>query len=492
MSQKVAIRRVRVHGSVYLGVVDDPVTGQAADEWSADPAVVMSWLCSGFQARFNQHRSTRCKYVHQDGERVLNAAGKPVLVPIGSSVTDISDKNARLLYPHLAALPAMVIQAAEKVERTDWFAATKRRATNVAAGRRAGAMPWFRSRKCGVERFVCWFNGGASAVFARTGRRSGVVTLTGANPAAKRGPAQRCWFKVVLHVRLSQPIRDYTSVRVNWTRRELVFVNASLPVTRRGHTGEARGFDRGVTHSLADSTGRFYDAPNVTALVKSRVFHQRKMAKSRLIAARQHRQFWESTRYQAHKTAAGAAQAKAARIMSDWRQQTSTAIVRDCDLAVFEDLKLANMTRKATGPGAAQKRGLNRVLLFTGLGELAALVRQKMLRAEGIYLAVNPAYTSQRCHQCGHTAKENRESQAVFRCQQCAHTANADTNAAKNILDDGCVLWARESEQSAGGNTGGPAGSKSETDPRIRGFDTSVSTASAMNCEPPSFAHAGI
>ncbi len=44
MSQKVAIRRVRVHGSVYLGVVDDPVTGQAADEWSADPAVVMSWL----------------------------------------------------------------------------------------------------------------------------------------------------------------------------------------------------------------------------------------------------------------------------------------------------------------------------------------------------------------------------------------------------------------------------------------------------------------
>jgi len=126
MSQKVAIRRVRVHGSVYLGVVDDPATGQAADEWSADPAVVMSWLCSGFQARFNQHRSTRCKYVHHDGERVLNAAGKPVLVPIGSSVTDISDKNARLLYPHLAALPAMVIQAAEKVENTDWFSATKR------------------------------------------------------------------------------------------------------------------------------------------------------------------------------------------------------------------------------------------------------------------------------------------------------------------------------------------------------------------------------
>lgn len=318
------------------------------------------------------------------------------------------------------------------------------------------------------------------------------MTIAGQNPAAKRGPAQRCRFKIVLHVRLSQPIRAYSSVRVNWTRRELVFINAPLPVTRREHTGEARGFDRGVTHALADSTGRFYDAPDVTSLVKSRVFHQRKMAKSRRIAARQHRQFWESARYQAHKTAAGAAHAKAARIMSDWRQQASTAIVRDCDLVVFEDLKLARMTRKATGPGAAQKRGLNRVLLVTGLGKLAALVQQKMLRAEGIYLSVNPAYTSQRCHQCGHTAKENRESQASFRCQQCAHTANADTNAAKNILDDGCVLWARESEQSVGGNTGGPAGSKSETDPRTRGFDTTVSTASAMNCEPPSLAHTGV
>jgi len=334
-------------------------------------------------------------------------------------------------------------------------------------------MPWFRSRKCGIERFVCWFNGEANAVFARTGKRSGVVTIAGQNPAAKRGPAQRCRFKIVLHVRLSQPIRAYSSVRVNWTRRELVFINAPLPVTRREHTGEARGFDRGVTHALADSTGRFYDAPDVTSLVKSRVFHQRKMAKSRRIAARQHRQFWESARYQAHKTAAGAAHAKAARIMSDWRQQASTAIVRDCDLVVFEDLKLARMTRKATGPGAAQKRGLNRVLLVTGLGKLAALVQQKMLRAEGIYLSVNPAYTSQRC-------------------QQCAHTANADTNAAKNILDDGCVLGARESEQSVGGNTGGPAGSKSETDPRTRGFDTTVSTASAMNCEPPSLAHTGV
>lgn len=49
-------------------------------------------------------------------------------------------------------------------------------------------------------------------------------------------------------------------------------------------------------------------------------------------------------------------------------------------------------------------------------------------------MTINPAYTSQRCHQCGHTAKKNRESQAVFRCVNCGYTDNADINAARNIL----------------------------------------------------------
>ena len=46
---------------------------------------------------------------------------------------------------------------------------------------------------------------------------------------------------------------------------------------------------------------------------------------------------------------------------------------------------------------------------------------------------VNAAYTSQRCHACGYTAAESRESQARFGCRSCGHTAHADLNAARNI-----------------------------------------------------------
>ncbi len=68
----------------------------------------------------------------------------------------------------------------------------------------------------------------------------------------------------------------------------------------------------------------------------------------------------------------------------------------------------------------------------------------KQLWRGGQVLAVPPAYTSQRCAYCGHTAKENRLSQSKFRCQVCGYTANADVNGARNILAAGArrsCLW---------------------------------------------------
>ncbi len=46
---------------------------------------------------------------------------------------------------------------------------------------------------------------------------------------------------------------------------------------------------------------------------------------------------------------------------------------------------------------------------------------------------VDPAYTSQTCHECGHRERSNRKSQDRFHCQACGHQAHADVNAARNI-----------------------------------------------------------
>ncbi len=49
------------------------------------------------------------------------------------------------------------------------------------------------------------------------------------------------------------------------------------------------------------------------------------------------------------------------------------------------------------------------------------------------YLFFVPKHTSQRCSRCGHTEKENRETQASFKCLSCGLSINADLNAAINM-----------------------------------------------------------
>jgi IS605 OrfB family transposase len=46
---------------------------------------------------------------------------------------------------------------------------------------------------------------------------------------------------------------------------------------------------------------------------------------------------------------------------------------------------------------------------------------------------VDPRHTSQECSVCGHIARANRRSQALFSCKRCRYTTNADYNAALNI-----------------------------------------------------------
>jgi IS605 OrfB family transposase len=279
---------------------------------------------------------------------------------------------------------------------------------------------------------------------------------------------------------------------VNWTRRALVFVNEPLPVTSKVRAGEVIGLDRGVVHTAADDRGGFYDAPNTAELDKQRKFHQRRMAKSKLIAARQGRRFWESSRYQAHKVAAANLAARQARIRDDFAHRLSTQLVREHDFIGIENLSLDRMTRRRRGSGAAAKRGLNRVLQNAALARLAKHIEYKAELAGVTVVEVPAAYTSQRCHQCGHTCKGNRESQAVFHCLSCAWTGNADTNAAVNVREEALARWEAHIEQlagtsaQAGGEAVSQAGSKSKTDPHTG--PAPGPAASAMNRKPPNAA----
>lgn len=48
---------------------------------------------------------------------------------------------------------------------------------------------------------------------------------------------------------------------------------------------------------------------------------------------------------------------------------------------------------------------------------------------------IDPRHTSQTCSRCGHQARNNRRSQALFLCRQCGYCLHADLNASYNIRD---------------------------------------------------------
>ncbi len=145
---------------------------------------------------------------------------------------------------------------------------------------------------------------------------------------------------------------------------------------------------------------------------------------------------------------------KIANRRKDFHHKKARELAARYDLLVVEDLKIANMLRRAkpkpdpANPGqfllngARAKSGLNRSISDAGWGQFVSILRAKAEDAGRTWIEVDPRHTSNRCECCGHTAPQNRVSQAEFSCQRCGHTAPADEHAARNILRAGLALHA--------------------------------------------------
>ena len=434
MSQKVRIDGVKhVGASVFLGVdhCGNPC-------WTRDPERVMVWLCDGWRARFNQRREQRPHDIPVKDEAggIVDWIKEPLG---GSNVAEsLSDREARLRCPWMAGIPAPILSSTDRIENTEWSAGLKRRKTV------GGRIPGFKSRHRGLG-FVCWRNASktGNAIFHKTGRKSGVVVITGMNPKRWVKPGEKAHWRIVVHVRVGQEIRPYTSVHVDWTHRTLVFVNMPLPLPRTGDG--VIGLDRGCVHTLALSDGTFRDMPKPSkAELKRLKYLQRKMARQdRVNEAKGGR---TAKRRQKTLSQFNALRGRIVRRRNDWIEKTTTRLARENILVALEDLDVQAMTRRPkprpdpANPGqylhngAKAKAGLDRSILSNNWSRLMTRLQDKMDANGGNLVIVPAAYTSQTCHKCGHVAKGNRDSQAVFKCVECGYRANADVNAAMNIL----------------------------------------------------------
>ena len=141
-----------------------------------------------------------------------------------------------------------------------------------------------------------------------------------------------------------------------------------------------------------------------------------------------------------------------ARKRADWLHKLSSGLVASHPVIALEDLRVAAMSASAKGtaekPGkrVKQKTGLNRSILDAAWSEFRRQLEYKTQSVGGEVIAVNPAFTSQRCAACGHTDKGNRKTQSSFICLACGHADNADVNAARNILAAGHAVMSERTK----------------------------------------------
>jgi putative transposase len=152
-----------------------------------------------------------------------------------------------------------------------------------------------------------------------------------------------------------------------------------------------------------------------------------------------------SRRRERLKKLIGKAHRRIARQRRDFLHKQSRKLVKRYQVLVFEDIQVANLTKRPKPKqdeqgrylpnGASQKAGLNKSTLDAGWGAFVSMCQAKAEEAGRVLLKVSPRFTSQICSQCGAVKKKDL-SERWHSCD-CGAELDRDVNAAKNILARG-------------------------------------------------------
>jgi putative transposase len=197
-------------------------------------------------------------------------------------------------------------------------------------------------------------------------------------------------------------------------------------------TGRAVGVDLGLKDFAVLSTGNKLPHP------RHMDRHERRLRHYQRVMARRHR--GSANRAKARRQVARQ-HARVRDARRDFLHKTSTALVRQFDTIVVEDLHVAGMVRD----GGTRKRGLNRSIAQTGWAEFRAMLAYKAERTGRRMLVVDRWYASSKsCSACGHLLATLSLAVRIWVCPVCGVRHDRDLNAARNILAAGLAAATRE------------------------------------------------
>ena len=221
---------------------------------------------------------------------------------------------------------------------------------------------------------------------------------------------------------------------------QVEFETAKL--TPKPNGGEI-GIDMGIVRFATLSNGEYFEPINAFKNLKGKLAKLQKQLKHKTKFSKN----WQKLKAKIAKL-----HHKISNIRKNHLHQISSRISKNHAIVYVEDLQVANMSKSASRAGdieqhghrknVKQKSGLNRAILDQAWGEFKRQLDYKLLWNGGFLFTVPPQNTSRSCPNCGHTAKDNRKTQAEFKCVQCGYENNADVVGAINVLKRGQALQA--------------------------------------------------
>ncbi len=180
---------------------------------------------------------------------------------------------------------------------------------------------------------------------------------------------------------------------------------------------QAVGLDWGIAHFLTLSDGKTVGNPRFGEKYKQKLrIAQRSLSRKKKFGSNWKKQVKVVAKLHS----------KVARCRNDFHHKVSSQLIRDYDRIAIEGLNVKEMTQSG-------QSDLTRKILDSAPASFYEMLVYKAEWYGRELIKVKAEYSSQECSKCGHTTRENRKSQSVFKCVSCGHSENADLNAAKNI-----------------------------------------------------------
>lgn len=194
------------------------------------------------------------------------------------------------------------------------------------------------------------------------------------------------------------------------------------------------GIDLNTDNFLTDSNGNVVANPRYYRTIKGKLAKaQRKLSRRAFRAKKEHRSLRESKNYQKQRLLVAKIQRKVYYQRQNFLHIVSTALIKNHDLVVAEELRSKNMLKN---------HALAMSIADVGWRTFLQMLNYKAVLYGKQFVTINPKNTTQMCHDCGFVMGTDKTQKLTladreWTCPKCGTHHIRDHNAAQNILAKG-------------------------------------------------------